>query len=332
MRIVVLDAFTLNPGDLSWDELLALGPCEIYDRTLEIELADRTADREILLTNKTVLNRATLESLPRLRYVGVLATGTNVVDIEAARERGIPVTNAPAYGTASVAQTTIALLLELTHAVGHHAETVRHGRWSQAADFCYWDQPLIELSGLTMGIVGLGQIGRAVAQLAAAFGMSVLAFSPKPKIIPEFVRLVDLETLFRQSDVVSLHCPLTPETRQLVNAERISWMKPAAFLLNCSRGQLIDEGAVAKALNSGRLAGAGLDVLTKEPPPVDNPLLGAKNCLITPHYAWATRAARSRLLNIGIDNVRAFLAGHQQNVVNQVTSNRRVGGDPKTGN
>jgi glycerate dehydrogenase len=316
MTIVVLDGFTLNPGDLSWDELRSLGSCEIHNRTPPTELAVRTANREILLTNKTILDRKTIESLPQLRYVGVLATGTNVVDLAAARERGIPVTNVPAYGTASVAQTTIALLLELAHGVGHHAQTVRQGRWSEAADFSYWDQPLIELSGLKMGIVGFGRIGRAVAALADAFGMSVLAFTPGPGPAAEFVRYVDLETLFRQSDVVSLHCPLTTETHSLVNAQRLSWMKPSAFLLNCSRGQLIDEQALAQALNSGRLAGAGLDVLTIEPPPVDNPLLRAKNCLVTPHFAWATRAARSRLMKIAVDNVRSFLAGRAQNVVN----------------
>lgn len=316
MTIVVLDGFTLNPGDLSWDELKSLAACEVYDRTTTTELLGRAADNEILLTNKMVLNRAAIESLPRIKYIGVTATGTNVVDLEAARERGIPVTNVPAYGTASVAQTTIALLLELTHGVGHHAQTVRQGRWSQNLDWCYWDQPLIELSGLTMGIVGFGRIGRALADLAKALGMAVLVFSPRPKPAPAFVRYVDLETLFRQSDVVSLHCPLTPETGGLVNSVRLSWMKPSAFLLNCSRGGLVDEPALAAALNSERIAGAGLDVLSAEPPPPDNPLLQARNCLITPHFAWATRAARSRLMKVAIENVRAFLHGRPQNVVN----------------
>jgi glycerate dehydrogenase len=316
MTIVVLDGFTLNPGDLSWEELRSLGSCEIHDRTLPAELPGRAARHEILLTNKTVLHRATIESLPQLRYIGVLATGTNVVDLRAASERGIPVTNVPSYGTASVAQTTIALLLELAHGVGHHARTVRQGQWTRAADFCYWDQPLVELQGLKMGIIGFGRIGQAVADLAGAFGMSVLVFTPRPKAARDFVRFVDLETVFRESDVVSLHCPLTPETRELVNAERLGWMKPSTFLLNCSRGQLVDEFALAHALDSGRLAGAGLDVLSAEPPPSDNPLLTARNCLITPHYAWGTRAARSRLMRCAVENVRAFLEGRPQNVVN----------------
>jgi glycerate dehydrogenase len=318
MTIVVLDGFTLNPGDLSWEDLKSLAPCEIYDRTAPLELAERTENKEILLTNKTNLDRRTIETLPRLKYIGVLATGANVVDLEAARVRGIPVTNVPAYGTASVAQTTLALLLELAHGTGHHAQTVRQGRWSRSADFCYWDQPLIELSGLTLGVVGFGRIGRAVAELAHAFGMSILVAMPHPKLVPPFVRWVDVETLFRQSDVVSLHCPLTAATERLVNSERLSWMKPSAFLLNSSRGQLIDEAALAKALDSGAIAGAGLDVLTVEPPPLDHPLLHAKNCVVTPHFAWASRAARLRLMNTAVENVRAFLRGQPQNVINKV--------------
>ncbi len=316
MRIAVLDGFALNPGDLSWDELKSLAPCEVYDRTSTTELLQHAARKEILLTNKTVLNRPTIEGLPALKYVGITATGTDVVDLAAARERGIIVTNVPAYGTASVAQATLALLLELTHGVGHHAQGVRQGRWSRNLDWCYWDQPLIELSGLTMGIVGLGRIGRAVAGLASAFGMTVMVFSPNSKAAPDFVRGVPLEELFRRSDVISLHCPLTPQTRGLVNAERLSWMKPSAFLLNCGRGLLVDEVALAEALNAGRLAGAGLDVLAVEPPPADNPLLRARNCVITPHFAWATCAARVRLMKIAVGNVRAFLNGHPQNVVN----------------
>jgi glycerate dehydrogenase len=316
MRIVVLDGFTLNPGDLTWDELRSLGPCEIYDRSSDSELPARTANREILLTNKTILNRELIKGISELKYIGVTATGTNIVDLEAAREGGIPVTNVPAYGTASVAQTTMALLLELAQAVGHHAQTVRQGRWSDCPDFCYWDQPLIELSGLTMGIIGLGRIGEAVAELARAFGMSVLVFTPTEKSGADFVRYVNLETLFRQSDVISLHCPLTPQTRGLVNAQRLAWMKPTAFLLNSSRGQLVDEHALAQALDSGRIAGAGLDVLTVEPPPPNNPLLHAKNCIITPHFAWATYAARARLMKVAVENVRAFLNGRPQNVVN----------------
>lgn len=317
MRIVVLDGHTLNPGDLSWAELRALGECEIHDRTPPEEVVARARDAEILLTNKAVVDRVAIERLPRLRFIAVLATGYNVVDVEAARQRGIPVSNVPAYGTASVAQHTMALLLELTQGAGRHAQGVREGRWSSHPDWCYWEQPLIELNGLTMGIVGYGRIGRAVARLAAAFGMKLLVHTRTPPGEPsEGLAFVSLETLLRQSDVVSLHCPLTPETNQLVNAERLAWMKPTAFLLNTSRGPLIDEPALAAALNAGRLAGAGLDVLSVEPPPPDNPLLTARHCLITPHHAWATRAARARLMQVVVANVRAFLDGQPQNVVN----------------
>jgi len=315
MKIVVLDGFTLNPGDLSWNDLQSLGSCEIYDRTPPPEVIRRSADAEILLTNKTKLTRELIQSLPKLRYIGILATGTNVVDLKAARERNITVTNVPGYGTQSVAQTTIALLLELCHRVGHHSQTVREGRWTRNIDWCYWDFPLIELGSLTMGIVGLGHIGRAVAELARAFGMRVLVYTPTPKSA-DFVNFIDLETLFRNSDVISLHCPLTPETQNLVNAQRLSWMKPSAFLLNTSRGGLIDERALADALNSEQIAGAGLDVLSTEPPPPNNPLLRAKNCLITPHLAWATRASRSRLMTMAVENIRVFLNGKSQNVVN----------------
>jgi len=234
------------------------------------------------------------------------------VDLAAARERGIPVTNVPAYGTRSVAQTTLALLLEMTQQAGHHARTVREGRWTRSPDWCYWDYPLVELDGLTMGIVGLGRIGLAVAELAAAFGMKVLACTPHPKSVPAFIRLVELQMVFRESDVVSLHCPLTAQTRNLVNAERLLWMKPTAFLLNTSRGPLVDEQALADALNAGQLAGAGPDVLSAEPPPADNPLLNARNCIITPHLAWGTGAARARLLKIAVENVRCFLQGSRR--------------------
>jgi glycerate dehydrogenase len=316
MNIVVLDGFTLNPGDLSWDEVNALGSCEVYDRTNPEDILSRSAGAEILLTNKTVLTREHIQALPDLKYIGVLATGTNVVDLAAARERSIPVTNIPTYGTRSVAQATFALLLELTQHVGHHAQSVREGRWTRNIDWCYWDYPLIELDGLTMGIVGFGRIGLAVCNLAAAFGLKVLTCPPATEPVPAFARLVDLPTLFRQSDIVSLHCPLTPETKGLINAQRLGWMKPTAFLLNTSRGPLIEEQALADALNAERLAGAGLDVLSVEPPPASNLLLQAKNCLITPHQAWGTRAARSRLLDIAVENIRAFVNGKAENVVN----------------
>jgi len=316
MNIVVLDGYTLNPGDLSWDELKALGPCEIFDRTPPGDVAARAVNAEIVITNKAILHRAQIEALPKLKYIGVTATGYNVVDIDAAKERGIVVCNVPLYGTRSVAQHTFALLLELTQHVGHHAQTVCDGRWVRSVDWCYWDKPLIELDGLTMGIVGYGRIGQATARLAEAFGMKVLttpSSSGKPRE-PQ-VGVVSLDQLFSESDVVSLHCPLTPETKHLVNAPRLARMKPTAFLLNTSRGPLIDEAALADALNSGRIAAAALDVLSTEPPPADNPLLTAKNCLITPHNAWAMRAARARLMKTSVDNVRAFLAGTQQNVV-----------------
>lgn len=316
MNIHVLDGFTLNPGDLSWGEVKSLGACAIYDRTPPDQVLARAAGAEILLINKTLLTRDHIQKLPELKYIGVLATGTNVVDLAAARERNIPVTNVPAYGTKSVAQATFALLLELAHRTGHHAQTVRDGKWTHCGEWCYWDFPLVELDGLTMGIVGFGRIGRAVAELAHAFGMNVLAHSPSAKTGLAFVRFVDLETLFRQSDVVSLHCQLTPQTKNLVNAERLGWMKPSAFLLNTSRGALVDERALADTLNAGKIAGAGVDVLSVEPPPADNPLLRATNCIITPHNAWATRAARARLMGIAVENVRAYLAGKPQNVVN----------------
>ncbi len=316
-NIVVLDGYTLNPGDLSWDDLQALGPCVVHDRMPAGEIIRHAANAEVLLTNKMPLTRATLAALPKLRYIGVTATGYNIVDAAAARERNVIVTNVPAYGTASVAQMTLALLLELAQHAGQHAQSVRDGRWTHSADWCYWERPLVELHGLTMGIVGLGRIGRAVADLAAAFGMKVIACArTQPAEPPPHVTFVELETLFRQSDVVSLHCPLTPETRHLVNAQRLALMNPSAFLLNTSRGALIDEPALAEALNTGRIAGAGLDVLSVEPPPADHLLQTAKNCLITPHLAWATRAARARLMNVAVANVRAFLAGTPQNVVN----------------
>jgi len=315
MNIIVLDGFTLNPGDLDWQNLHSLGSCAIFDRTQPAELLPRAADADILLTNKMELTAGTIQNLPRLKYIGVLATGTNVVDLAAARARGIPVTNVPTYGTKSVAQMTFALLLELAQHAGHHAQTVREGRWTRSLEWCYWDFPLLELDGLTLGIVGFGRIGRAVGELGAAFGMKLLACDPTAGPAPPGVRFLDLETLFRESDVVSLHCPLTPQTANLVDARRLSLMKPTAFLLNTSRGPLVDEPALADALNSSLLAGAALDVLSTEPPRADNPLLTARNCLITPHLAWATRAARSRLMKIAVENVRSFLDGKAQNVV-----------------
>jgi len=317
MRIVVLDGYTLNPGDLSWDGLREIGHCEIYDRTSPEDVVSRARGAEIVLTNKVVLSHEIVDQLPNLKYIGVLATGYNVVDLEAARERGIPVTNVPTYGTRSVAQMVFAHLLNLTQHVGYHAQTVREGRWSHAPDFCYWDYPMIELADRTMGIVGFGRIGRATARLAMAFGMNVLVFDVFPLTsVPQGVEVVGLDRLFGESDAVSLHVPLTPQTDRLVDAERLATMKPTAFLINTSRGPVIDEQALAAALNADRLAGAGLDVLAVEPPDSQNPLLSAKNCYITPHISWATSSARSRLLNTALENVRAFVDGKDQNVVN----------------
>jgi len=317
VKIVVLDGYTLNPGDLSWDGLRALGECAIYDRTPPELTVERAREATVVLTNKVIVGREQMAQLPDMRYIGVLATGYNIVDTAAARERGIPVTNVPEYGTRSVAQMTFALLLELAQHVGHHAQTVREGRWTESPDFCYWDYPLVELAGKTMGIVGIGRIGRAAAELALAFGMTVLAHDVNtPPSLPAGVRMTELETLLRESDVVSLHCPLTAENQGLINAERLGLMKPTAFLINTSRGPLIVARDLADALNSSRLAGAGVDVLPVEPPPADNPLFTAKNCLVTPHIAWATGAARARLMDTVVENLRAFLAGKAQNVVN----------------
>jgi glycerate dehydrogenase len=320
MNIVVLDGYTLNPGDLSWEGLERLGSCEVFDRTPAAQVAERAKEAEIVLSNKTVLDREIIGKLPRLRYIGVLATGYNVVDLEAARERGVAVTNVPAYSTASVAQMVFALLLELSTQVGHHAGEVRRGRWSQSPDFCFWEKPLIELEGRTMGIVGFGQIGRRVARLAEGFGMHVLVQTRNPdrykgNLQNAGIEFVELIELLRRADVVSLHCPLTPETEGLIDAERLALMKPTAFLINTGRGPLVDQAALAAALNAKRLAGAGLDVLSQEPPPADNPLLKAENCIITPHIAWATREARERLMTTAVDNVLAFLEGKPKNVV-----------------
>lgn len=317
MKIVILDAFTSNPGDQTWETLQALGPCEIHDRTPAAQVVERARDAGIILTNKTVLSRETIAALPELRYIGVLATGYNVVDVQAARERGIPVCNVPEYGTANVAQAVFALLLELTHRTGHHAQTVREGRWCASADFCYWDFPLVELQGLTMGIIGSGRIGQEVAKIARAFGMKILAPDrPSARKLPWDARLTDLDSLFRESDVITLHCPLTAENKELINTARLNLMKRSAFLINTARGGLVNEADLAAALNEGRLAGAGLDVLSIEPPTSGNPLLHAKNCIITPHIAWATQAARSRLIRTATENVGAFLAGKPVNVVN----------------
>jgi len=316
--IAVLDGYTLNPGDLSWKGLEALGQCTVYDRTAPEDVLPRSKGAEIILTNKTLLSSDIIEQLPALKYIGVLATGYNVVDIEAADERGIVITNVPAYSTPSVTQLVFAHLLNLAHHVGHHAQTVKSGRWDSSVDFCYWDTPLIELVELTIGIIGFGRIGQTTAKLAQAFGMKVIAYDiVKPSSMPQSCQFVELDDVFKKSDIVTLHCPLTPQTEKIVNSRRLALMKKTAFLINTGRGPLVDEQALADALNNANIAGAGLDVLSSEPPKKDNPLLQAKNCFITPHIAWATRAARQRLMKVVIENVAAFLAGKPQNVVNK---------------
>ena len=316
MNIVVLDGYTLNPGDLSWKPLNDLGKVTIYDRTPADQIESRLQDVEIALTNKTPLSLETIEKLPKLKYIGVLATGYNVVDIEAARKRSIPVTNIPTYGTESVAQMVFAHVLNLAHHVTEHAQETPK-KWSSSIDFCYWDFPLIELKNLKMGIIGFGRIGRATAKLALAFGMKVLAYDAyEQKDVPDGATITSLDTLFAESDVVSLHCPLTSENQGMINKERLSQMKSSAFIINTSRGPLINEQDLADALNTEKIAGAGLDVLEKEPANPGNPLLTAKNCYITPHIAWATKSARSRLMNTAIENVNQFLKGTPQNVVN----------------
>ena len=317
MRIVVVDGTTLNPGDLSWSGLEDLGTLEAYPHSTPAEALARCQGAEVAITNKVPFDRATFAALPQLQYIGVTATGYNIVDTAAARDHGVVVTNVPTYGTDSVAQMAFALLLELTQHVGHHAETVRQGRWAQSDDFCYWDYPLVELAGLTMGIVGCGRIGQATARVAQGFEMEVIGYDSFPfDAARTGIRSVALDELFAQSDVVSLHCPLTPETEGLVSAPRLSLMKPSAFLINTSRGPLVDSVALAAALNEGRIAGAGLDVLSVEPPKEGNPLIGAKNCFVTPHIAWATRAARARLLQTTVANLAAFRDGSPVNVVN----------------
>ncbi|MCD8182128.1 MAG: D-2-hydroxyacid dehydrogenase [Bacteroides sp.] len=316
MKIVALDGYAANPGDLSWDELKALGECAIYERTAPSEVLERAAGAEILLTNKVVLNAETIAALPELKYIGVLATGYNIIDVAAAKERGIIVTNIPAYSIASVAQMVFAHILNITQQVQHYTNEVRRGRWSSNPDFCFWDRPLIELRGKKIGIVGLGQTGYTTARIAIGFGMEVCAHTSKSpfQLAPEIKKL-ELDELFATCDIVSLHCPLTDFTRELVNAARLKLMKPTAILINTGRGPLINEQDLADALNNGTILAAGLDVLSQEPPRADNPLLAAKNCYITPHIAWATAAARERLMQIMLENVKAYLGGKPINNV-----------------
>ena len=311
MKIIVLDGYAGNPGDLSWAPLEALGELTVYDRSAPEEVDARIEGAEIVITNKVPFSRERMEKAKGLKYIGVFATGYNIIDTAAARDLGITVTNIPAYSTDSVAQMVFALLLEICHRVGHHSEAVHAGRWSGNPDFCFWDYPLMELSGKTLGIIGYGQIGKKVAQVARAFGMNVIAWTRTPRD-PE---CVSLDELLAQSDVITLHCPLFPETQNLINRDTIARMKDGAILINTSRGPVVNDADVAEALKSGKLYAAAADVATVEPIPADNPLLGVPNMFFTPHIAWATREARVRLMNIAVENVRAFLAGSPVNVV-----------------
>lgn len=320
MKIVVLDGYTANPGDLSWEPLKECGELACHDRTPVEQVLERLQGADIVLTNKVPFDRERINELPDLKYIGVTATGYNIVDIDAARERDIVVTNVPAYSTASVAQMTFALLLELTQQVGHHNCQVKAGRWSESPDFCFWDKPLVELDGLTLGVVGFGQIGQRVARIARCFGMEVLVTTSNPNkyrgnLMNAQTRFVDLEELLTESDVVSLHLPLTADNAGMIDSRRLALMKPTAFLINTSRGPLIDEAALVQALEEEKLAGAALDVLNREPPPKDTLLQDSDRAIITPHIAWATQAARRRLLDTCIANVQAFVAGKPQNVV-----------------
>ena len=321
MKIVVLDGYTENPGDLSWEGLEALGEVTVYDRTSYVEsplIAERIGDAEIVVMNKTPISKETIDKCPNIKLIAVLATGYNVVDYNYAKEKGIPVCNVPTYGTASVSQFSIALLLEICHHIGHHSESVHAGNWASNADWCYWDYPLIELEGKTIGIIGFGRIGQAEGRVAKALGMNVLAYDLYPnesgKAIAEYV---DLDTLFARADVITLHCNLTPENTGMINKDTIAKMKDGVILINNARGQLIVEQDVADALNSGKMGAAGLDVVYTEPIKADNPLLQAKNCIITPHISWAPKESRQRIMDITVDNIKAFLNGAPQNVVNK---------------
>lgn len=310
MNICILDGYPLNPGDLSWKDLEKLGNCKIYDRTSPEDTVTRALDSEIVLTNKVVLNSEIISKLPKLKYIGVLATGYNIVDLEAASKHGIIVTNIPAYSTMSVAQMVFAHLLNITHHVAKYSNEVRNERWTKCADFCFCDTPLIELDGKTMGIVGLGNTGMATARIALAFGMKVIAKTSKPaNKLPDGITPADYDTLFRESDVISVNCPLNPETRGLINKDAISKMKPTAIVINTGRGPIVNEQDMADALNSGKIAAFGADVLSSEPPKPNNPLLSARNCYLTPHIAWATFEARQRLMDIAVENLRQFIAG-----------------------
>lgn len=316
-QIVVLDGYTLNPGDLSWKSLEDIGEVRIYDRTEAKDIPERIGDSDIVLTNKTVLTEETLKACPTVRYIGCMATGYNVIDVAAANKLGMTVTNIPAYGTEAVAQFTMALLLEITSRVGMHSEAVKQGQWSACPDFCFWNAPLMELAGKTMGIIGYGAIGQSVARKAEAFGMEVLAYrrTPDRSMETEHCHMVSMDEIFEKSDIITLHCPLTAENEEMINRETIGRMKDGVILLNTGRGKLICEADLRDALNSGKVAGAGVDVASVEPVHPDNPLLQAKNLWMTPHIAWAPRETRQRLMDILVSNINAFLDGHPVNEV-----------------
>ena len=318
MKIVILDGYTLNPGDLSWEKFSAFGDVTVYERTPADKSLERIGDAPIIITNKTPITMDILDKAPHIQYIGVLATGYNVVDTKAARERNITVTNIPSYGTASVAQFVFALLLEMCHHVTAHGQSVKNGVWTSCSDFCFWNFPLIELAGKTMGVIGYGRIGQAVSKIANAFGMSVLAFDRCQNAASngKDIRYADLDEVLSKSDIISLHCPLSEDTKELINKVSISKMKDGVMLINTSRGQLIHENDVAEALHSGKIAGFAADVLSSEPPEAENPLLQSQNCLITPHIAWAPKEARARLMNIAADNLRAYINGNPIHVVN----------------
>lgn len=319
MKIVVLDGYTLNPGDISWEGMEAFGEVTVYDRTQPEDIVARIGDADAVYTNKTPLTRETFDACPNIKFVGVLATGYNIVDIEAAKEKGIPVSNIPTYGTAAVSQYAIALLLELCHHIGEHSDCVKKGDWTNNPDWCFWNYPLVELAGKTMGIIGFGRIGQDTGKIAQALGMNVLAYDAyhNPDLETETCSYADLDTLLAKSDVISLHCPLFPSTEGIINKDTIAKMKDGVMIINDSRGPLIVEEDLRDALNSGKVAGAAVDVVSTEPIQMDNPLLDAKNVIITPHIAWAPKESRQRLMNIAVENLKCYVDGEPQNVVNK---------------
>lgn len=318
MKIVVLDGYTLNPGDISWEGMEAFGEVTVYDRTKAEDVVERIGDAEVVYTNKTPITKETMDACPNMKFIGVLATGYNIVDVAAAKEKGIPVSNIPTYGTAAVSQFAIALLLELCHHIGEHSDAVKAGEWTSNPDWCFWKYPLVELAGKNMGIIGFGRIGQDTGKIAQALGMKVLAYDAfkRPELESDTCKYVDLDTLLAQSDVISLHCPLFPDTEGIINKDTIAKVKDGVMIINDSRGPLIVEQDLRDALDSGKVAGAALDVVSTEPIQMDNPLLGAKNVILTPHIAWAPKESRQRLMDIAVDNLKCYVDGKPQNVVN----------------